>query len=81
VSLSQHCLSIGLCMKDAALRRVSTRSLRPQCYTAGGGRDPLDEVAALHAQFLTPKHLRKGKGGRQPAVSASCRMCYRTTET
>ena len=41
------------------------------CYTAGGGRDPLDEVAALHAQFLTPKHLRKGKGGRQPAVCAS----------
>lgn len=38
---------------------------------AGGSRDPLDEVAALHAQFLTPKHLRKGKGGRQPAVGAS----------
>ncbi len=33
-----------------------------------GGGDPLDEVAQAHARYLTPAHLRKGKGGRQPAA-------------
>lgn len=43
------------------------------CCHAGSSEDPLNEVAALHAQFLTPKHLRRGKGGRQPAVP--CLLC------
>ena len=30
--------------------------------------ESLDEVALLHMQYLTPAHLRKGKGGRQPAL-------------
>ena len=32
-----------------------------------GISDPLDELLEAHAQYLTPKHLRKGRGGRQPA--------------
>lgn len=46
-------------------------------FAGCGDTDPLDQVAQLHAHFLTPNHLRKGKGGRQPAVSAKLqpRIC------
>lgn len=30
--------------------------------------DPLDAILEAHARYLTPAHLRKGKGGRQRAT-------------
>ena len=30
--------------------------------------DPMDDIVLAHAQYLMPAHLRKGKGGRQPAM-------------
>ena len=30
--------------------------------------DAMDDIVAAHAQYLMPAHLRKGKGGRQPAM-------------
>ncbi len=28
----------------------------------------MDDIVSAHAQYLMPAHLRKGKGGRQPAM-------------
>lgn len=33
-----------------------------------GGSGELERYNVPHLQFLTPPHLRKGKGGRQPAI-------------
>lgn len=67
------------CRRQETAARYSTGIISPLSPAAGGLRDPLDEVAALHAQFLTPRHLRKGKGGRQPAVSTLLMYTYFTS--